>query len=460
MIRLCKIGIHLVLITESNTTPYTVYYISSEKIGVRYQLMYHNNAIIPFTNVSDFEDCDGVTFTEQTLDKFLSELKDTQGDINTQNLDFIYTKDDLPIPVSGVITLLANKTYFFLANVDLTGDRLFCNENVTILGASSENCSITSSGLGLGVALISSMYTVPIRHISINDVDTALDFDGLAVTMALDWTGVNFNNVPNIGVVKNASNFIFSKGAFINSKGLIFDENQGTVSFDNCLISGDGSAGNIIEIPSTAVISRRFRIVYSAVVSFGSTTAINVSTSATIANEGYILDTVNFSGGSTYIAGVQYNNNKALFRFCRGVSNSTEISQYFANGNTTATTITTISAPVKAAVTTTSSSITEKFVNTDNRSTYVGALTRTFKVQATASLTCGNNRQISAYIFKNGVQILNSEAAVTTNGNGRAENVTAQTILELSENDYIEIWIENNSDTQNVTVSDINVIIQ
>lgn len=380
--------------------------------------------------------------------------------LDKERVVFISQSEDFPDAVNGVITLVDDYTYFLINDIDLNGSRLVSGQNTTLIGGSSENCSITSTGLGSGIAILTSVYTTPIRHITIKDVDTALDFDGTGNTMALDWTGVNIENVPNIGTIKEFSNFIFSKGAFLNSQGLIFDGNFDTVALNNSLFQGDGSAGNIIEIPSTAVISRRFRIIYSAVIAFGSTTALNINSSATIPVEGYILDTVNFSGGGTYTSGVLYNDNKALFVNCRGIQNSSEVAQYYMNGNATTTVIGAAGTPTKVLGTTTNSSITEKFTHTDNRATYAGAITRIFKVSTTLSCESGNNNQVGCYIAKNGLVISESEVYITTNGAGRFEGATIQTLLQMATGDYIEIFVENNTSANNILVTDLNTIVQ
>ena len=378
--------------------------------------------------------------------------------------DFLFVDNvaQLPKPVNNIITLEANKTYYFVNTLDLNGNRLVGASNTVLLGASSENSILTSTGLGVGVALFTSIYTTPIRHISFKDVDTAIDFDGTANPneIALDLTGVNFVNVPNIGSVTKASNFIFDKGAFLNSKGLSFDGTIGTIGFGNCLFSGDGLAGDILKIESTCTITRRFRIIYSSIVAFGSTVGVNVDVSATIPNESYILDTINFSGGGTYLAGVSVTDNKTLFEKCKGIENTAEVSQYYMNGNATATTIASTGVAVKASGTTTSASVTQKFTNTDNRATYIGSFVRYFKVTATLSVTSGNNHQVGVYIAKNGTLINESEVYGTTSGTGRAENIVVQTLVQLQENDYIEIFVENETSTTNVTVTDLNVIIQ
>lgn len=378
--------------------------------------------------------------------------------------NFVYVRDanDFPSAVSGIRTLLPDVTYFIANNIDLNGDRLVGSSNTTIIGGSSENSTLTSTGLGVSIPLYYSIYTTPIRHISFKDVHTAIEFDGTTNPndMALDWTGVNFVNVPNIGLIKKASNFIFDKGAFLNSKEMSFDGTIGTVGFGNSLFSGDGLLGDILKIESTCTITRRFRIVYSSIIAFGSTDGINVSTSATIPNEGYILDTINFSGGSTYLVGVIDNgDNKTLFNNCRGIINTNPNSQYYMNGNLTTTTISSTGVAVKVSGTTSSSLTTQKFTNTNNRATYNGAISQIFKVVATLSLESGNNNQIGCYIAKNGTILPESEVYGTTNGVGRAENIVIQTKVNLSTNDYIEIFVENETVTNNILVTDLNVIV-
>jgi hypothetical protein len=383
----------------------------------------------------------------------------TGSDFNIDNLVFVSSISDLPTPISNVITLGDNVTYYFTTTVDLLGDRLVGGENTVILGSSSENSRIKSTGLGVGVPLFTTEWTTPIRHVTFQDVDTALAIDGsVNPPLALDWTGVNFLNVPNIGLIDTADNFIFSKGAILNSQNLQFDGSHGTIGIDNSIFVGSGSSGNILDVLAGCTITRRFRLIYSSVIAFGSSVGINVNASATIPTEGYILDTINFSGGGTYLSGVDYTDNKTRFVNSKGIENTAEIGNYYMTNNATATTIIATNTPVKASGTTTANTINQKFTHTDNRLTYVGALIRDFQVTATVSLSSGNNNLIGVYVAKNGTVIPSSEMYSTTSSGGKAESITCQTILELNENDYIEIWVENNTATSDITTEYLNVI--
>jgi len=369
--------------------------------------------------------------------------------------------DDLPDAVGGIISLAENTAYFFVKTIDLLGSRLIGDSNTTLLGTSSETSIITSTGLGVGVPLFSTEFTTPIRHIAFKDVDTALSIQGSANSAAFDWTGLNIVNVPNIGILDGGDNFILSKSAFINSQNLVFTGTWNTIGIDNSLFSGDGTAGNVIELDLGCIINRRFRIIYSAVISFSSSVGLFVSPSSTIPIEGYILDTVSFSGGGTYLGGLESDSIYSLFINCTGITNSYTISNYFMNSNVTVTDIISSGVAVKVAGTTTSNSLTQKFTNTSNRATYTGGFSRIFNITAIASITSSSsNDQIGLYVAKNGTIISSSEVYLTTNASNRAENITIQTIVELATGDYIEIFVENSTDTSDLTVTDLNVLIK
>jgi hypothetical protein len=378
-------------------------------------------------------------------------------------IKFICDKSDFPDPVGGVITLEAGKTYWVTCDVDLTGDRLETGGVVTLLGTSSETSSLTSTGLTAGVPLLTSRYTIPVRFITFKDVDTGIYIDdngGANAPLAVDWLGVNFLNVPNIGEVGTVDNFIYDTGAFLSSQNMKFTGSVGTVGLNNSLFSGTGSAGSLIEITSTATITRRFRTIYSSVVAFGSTVGYTIDASATIPVEGFILDTINFAGGGTYVSGLTSSDNKSRWSGCRGVPNSASISSYYMNGNATATAVASTSVAYKAAGTTTSSSITQKFTNTNNRATYIGALEGNFRVTGVLSFDAGTNDQIGLYIAKNGTVLPESEVYVTANSGGRAESAVVQVLTTMQQNDYIEIFVENSSSVADITVSELNVAVE
>ena len=385
-------------------------------------------------------------------------------EVPIKDFQFISSLSDFPRPRNKVIELPAEKVYFICGDIDLLGNRLVLGEDTCLLGGSSENASLTSTGLDPNLYMIETDWTFPCRHITFRNVSRAIGVNlnntSTDTNLALDWTGVNFEGCDINLRCGDIGNFIFDKGAVLGSGSIQFFGVVGTIALNNSLFVGDGSASNLVQVESTASINRRFRSIYSAYVAFGSTVAIDFDVAASTPNESYILDTCSFTGGGTYLTGVQASDNKALFSTNTGIINSADISQYYMNGNATATIISSTGLPVKVAGATTSASITSKFTNTDNRATYIGALNRFFKVTATMSLSSGNGNQIGTYISKNGAILSESEIYVTTNASGRAENVTVQTLVQLQNDDYIEVFVENNTSINNITVSDLNVIVE
>jgi len=393
-----------------------------------------------------------------------SKAKLSNANYDTSKYETIDSLEALPEPIGGVITLAPNKAYKFVGDVDLLGNRIVTSGTTGIKGTTSETSSLTSTGLSPAEYLVTTDYRMPMRNILIKDVGRAVGVNLLGAStdtnLALDWEAVNFSGCTTNARCGDIDNFNMTNSAVLGSGSIQFFGDVGTIGLDGSIFIGDGGAYSMIDIESTASISRRFRSIYSAMVAPGSTTAINFDVSATVDNQGYILDTVSFTGGGTYLSGVDSTSNKALFSNCTGISNSSEISQYYMNNNATVTSIGSVGVPVKIAGTTTSAAITSKFTNTDNRATYIGSQTKIFKITATLSVSSGNGHQVGVYIAKNGVELSDSEIYGTTNAAGRVENVVVQTFTELSENDYIEIFTENNTSSTDITATDLNVTVR
>jgi hypothetical protein len=370
---------------------------------------------------------------------------------------FIYAKSDLPAASGGVITLGDNVTYYITTTIDLTGDRIVGGINSTILGASSENCVLKSTGLSSSTALITSVYSLPVRNITITH-GTALNLDGDGTTTALDWFGVNFTNCATIGTIKDYTNFIMNDSAFLNSGGLTFDGSIGTIGMTNCLFDCTTGA-TAITLPSTLTVTRRFRIIYSSFVVLSGETGINASASATISDERYILDTVNFSGGGTYLSGLDATSNKSLFANCIGITNTSTRGYIYMNNNTTATTTNNTALWFKAAGTTSASANNSKFsTSTSNRLTYTGAFSQSFMVSVNANVrTSVSTQNINIAIAKNGTVLTESEMTILCQTGSTPSFGATQVVVELTTNDYVELYVQNSSSANNTIVSDFNM---
>lgn len=377
---------------------------------------------------------------------------------------FINQKEDFPSPVGGVITLADNQTYYIASEVDLTGDRLVAGQNTVIIGASSENCRLKSTGL-VGTALLSSQWSIPIRHIAF-EADVALNLDATGnADQAIDWYGVNFVDCPTVGLVRNYGNFVINSTAFLNSAGLTFDGTIGTIAISNSLLSGFFN-GDLITFASTLQVTRRFRQIFSSVIPVGaSAAAYRIQNGAIIPDEAFILIECNFTAaaGSTIIDGLGTvaSSNKILAKGCVGIPNTAVNGQLFMQGNTTATVISATDTFVKIDGVTTPSTENAKYSHANNRLTNEAVRERKYLIQATLSFTAGNSQECEFGFFDSRLGGIRtpSRTISTTRSSGRSENISLLCVVDHMQGDYIEVWCSNLSATTNITVESLNVVI-
>jgi len=117
---------------------------------------------------------------------------------------------------------------------------------------------------------------------------------------------------------------------------------------------------------------------------------------------------------------------------------------------------------VKVAGTTVEYDHNLRFDHTTGRLTYVGARTRLFSMSGGASLESGNNKVVACYLAKNATVIVDSRTKGTTAGSGagRVQGLPISFTTELSPNDYIEPFVENQTDITDITVTDMNLNIR
>ena len=120
------------------------------------------------------------------------------------------------------------------------------------------------------------------------------------------------------------------------------------------------------------------------------------------------------------------------------------------------TAITTKEVPVKALGSTTlrtDPAAIDFDMPTNVRLRYIGSTTRSFF--ATAAITAvaaGNNKLLGFHIAKNGTVIdpAHLDRFVGTGADQGA--ITTQVMVELSNGDYVEVWVENETDNTNLTL--------
>jgi hypothetical protein len=119
-------------------------------------------------------------------------------------------------------------------------------------------------------------------------------------------------------------------------------------------------------------------------------------------------------------------------------------------GNATVTTIASTATPVKVSGTFTLGDISAGWTgSTNGRITHTGATTRhIINAIVTLDVSSGANHKISAYIAKNGT--IASVKMTETISAGAPRSIATFANISLALNDYVEIFVRNESTTDSV----------
>jgi hypothetical protein len=200
----------------------------------------------------------------------------------------------------------------------------------------------------------------------------------------------------------------------------------------------------------------------------GAAIGVNVSSNPTV-NTGVMIG-VSFSGNSTtyinkYTVGsfTGFNFNKNWSVNCTGIpkeSDDVSTGYYNMNGNTTNTTFPAVNSPTKILGTTTATNLF-RVTATNNRLTYIGSKPRNFEIISTATVdhSTGGNRTFAYYIYKNGVQLpsVSAERRFTNNDIG---NLTLIGSVFMNVNDFIEVWVENQTNSAQTLLTKLSVSLR
>ena len=128
--------------------------------------------------------------------------------------------------------------------------------------------------------------------------------------------------------------------------------------------------------------------------------------------------------------------------------------QVSMHGNSTATTISTTSTPVKVAGTFVAGSVASFTVDTTGKLTYTGSTTTTVHLTASVTLdVVGTNQDLTVHLAKNGTVISAAKISRLVSASNTA-NVGVFYNVSVATSDYLEVFVSNGTSTNDITVTD------
>lgn len=377
------------------------------------------------------------------------------------NYTLVKSISDFPTPSGGVITL--NNNWVYEINGAITIPYSINLNGAEIYGYDHEEDQLIFSGTG---------------NFIIGTEGGALERLTITTTSASGKTLFDLTDATKSKVVKIRDSYIMGwasigtiSGHFIvymdllgfmnNSDGITYDgiedlfimkqlwfsSNSGTFTtlqgtFDDVTING-----GLYEVPSGSV-------------------GLDVTSIPTIETTAHASGGITFAGAGTYVLPVASATSPSFSKEWEvegaGIiteKDATATGSIYINSPST-TAISGKNVPTKVSGTSTATNLFRFDTNgQSNRLRYIGTKERFFKVHVTFSLQGGKNDIYAFYIYKNGVKV---PSIYVENKVSNLSDVGAASIvgtIELSTNDYVELWVEDLNDSNDCDINAMNFII-
>ena len=365
---------------------------------------------------------------------------------------------------------------------ELSSDKIYIIDGVLDMGAHSIEVpagGLTMRGLGFNVSKICSteagfdLFTSPVGG-SGDLFLTGLTFDvsgaGSQVLNIADVNGfkacelndVNFENCTALGTITEYRQLLFRNiGIFGCADGFEFVGNMvGGARVETTIVRNFGSSGTLFKAGAGLVINGRF--VTDANVSIPAGAVFCDFSEANIANDGtFIIIGALFAGGGTVLPNLSHESRRVRISASTGVE-STYVGSQWTLTTPVTTAIATVATPVKVAGTTTYNHESWFNSTTDNAFLYASSLPSHVRIDGSLSITGTSAGDVVVFKLRQWVNNTASYIEVAQSppqamdravGANSAESVGIHAYAVFEENDRLELWVENQTDSSDVTLN-------
>jgi len=363
----------------------------------------------------------------------------------------VNTLTDLPTAVAGVITLAADTLYVQADDLNLSTTRLVLGANTVYSGIDSLVVSLSY----VGTLPLFTMTNVngSVKDLAVTHLNAPLFSFSDSGTHVLRVSDVAYagSSIGTLGGSGSSVRFTNFSGS-TTSTGMAFTGNWRALLFEPTLSAI--ASGSFINLGSATFDSISISETSLDYVS-GSFFISGASSSANINAGGFaVITNTNLKGAGTPLQ--QITPDDAFFNFINNnkIRDTRPDGLLSLQGNTVATTIAGANIPVLTAGVWVVGPLGQFTGSTGGRLTYIGGKDARLPVTFSASLapTLSTGIAMSAYIAINGSIV----AASRRQGTGSAGGPTSITLPwqhTFSTNDYVEVFVENNTNATDILVS-------
>lgn len=364
------------------------------------------------------------------------------------------SKSDFPTPSSGTITLAVNTEYFLTADVDVGTDRFILGDNSNIRAQSSGLATLTYTGTGdmlTGVGVSSKVSQIRID--CPNGKLLNIDGGGTGIFQMLNMT---IGIVDDLGTIKDlAGTQLFSiLFASITTNGLLFTGSHKAFLASNILVTING--GTLLNLGIATFDAFSFTTSFPTV-AVGATMVSGAASSANINTGGFgTVENVIMEGAGTALTGITIDDAQWQFSLNNTIADTRP--DALLSFNTPTTTTAAVNTPTLIAGTWTLETSSQFTTTAAGRATYNGVKNAQLPVSigSTIEAVSGTNKDITLYLALNGVVISNSRSTNRVSSND-PKNTSIMWQLTLTPGDFIEVFIENNTDGIGLTINKASI---
>lgn len=359
----------------------------------------------------------------------------------------IYSVSDFATQDATTITLADNTAYIFSAPIT-TAKRFIVGNNVTL--TSYTNFVNTLSYTGSGV-----MFTC-VGNMSIKDIifscasGTVFNYTGagqLNIERSTCSACVNVGTVTASGVTSlNMTNCAFPA---ITGNGFVITGAMFICSFTKQYHQTNNASGILFDI--TGATFYAFEMGDVEFIGVSGTKALKGAASSANINSGSVatVKDSNFSGGgATPLTGISNTDIRWVFSGNGGIEDTIEDALIFFRNNVTATAIGVTNTPYLVAGTWVQSRASKFTTTAAGRATFTAerAITVPVDIALQLKMASGGTVNVTTYLAKNGSVI--SDSAITSSvSSSSLASVNIHWQLTLQPNDYLEVFVANNTNT-------------
>ena len=391
------------------------------------------------------------------FDKTNQNFTELYGMQDANPVIFVAQESDFQVQDATTITLEAGKIYQFTASFT-TAKRFIVQDGAKFTAFNFFSPTLTYSGTG-------SMFTGTDASFLISECSVSCPN-----AQMFDFTdsvgGLFIFSLDEVRIVSAAK-----LGTFNNMRGVIL-ERSGSLDIDDGLTLTGTSIINIslddLFLGSTSAtftavdfgtcVSQEIRL--DKIAAEGPAGSVGINGAANSANlpSGSLASVSNcdFKGVGTQLTGISFSDVRWNFFSNAIAPNTVSVALLSMHNNATDTTIAVAGTPYLVAGTWAVEAATRYSTTTAGRATYLGEGQSIASVGVTATIyaASGTNKDVRLYIAKNGVAITSSgmlDRVDSTDPKG----ITVMWQVVMTQNDYLEVFIANVTDTTNIRVSDI-----